>query len=122
MSSFMKLRDVFTKVRTTLKELFLKNRKEHFINEINNLLRNKFIDEIDVSTSMFFISTRRRFIVDVDRKETNNVDVERNKHQIEQYRTQYCENHHHFNLLRCRDEDEHAARNRRDDDDDYSVV
>jgi hypothetical protein len=45
--------DVFTKMRTTLKEFFLKNRKEHLINEINNLLRNKFIDEIDVSASLF---------------------------------------------------------------------
>jgi hypothetical protein len=41
-------------MRTILKELFLKNRKEHFINEINNLLRNRFIDEIDVSASLFF--------------------------------------------------------------------
>jgi hypothetical protein len=41
-------------MRTTLKKLFLKSRKEHFINEINNLLRNKFIDEINVSASLFF--------------------------------------------------------------------
>jgi hypothetical protein len=41
-------------MRTTLKELSLKSRKEHFIDEINNLLRNKFIDEIDVSTSLSF--------------------------------------------------------------------
>ncbi len=54
MFSFMRRRDVFTKVRTTLKELFLKSRKEHLVNDINNLLRNKFIDEIDVSTSLFF--------------------------------------------------------------------
>ncbi len=52
MSSFMKRRDAFTRMRTTLKELFLKSRKEHLIDEINNLLRNKFIDEIDVSTSL----------------------------------------------------------------------
>jgi hypothetical protein len=51
----MKRRDVFTKMRTILKEFSLKSRKEHFINEINNLLRNKFIDEIDVSTSLFFL-------------------------------------------------------------------
>jgi hypothetical protein len=50
----MKRRDVFTKMRTILKEFFLKSRKEHFINEINNLLRNKFIDEIDVSASLSF--------------------------------------------------------------------
>jgi hypothetical protein len=55
MSSLMRRRDVFTRMRTILKELFLKNRKEHFINEINNLLRNKFIDEIDVSTSLSFL-------------------------------------------------------------------
>jgi hypothetical protein len=36
------------------KEFFLKSRKEHLINEINNLLRNKSIDEIDVSISLFF--------------------------------------------------------------------
>ncbi len=50
----MKRREILTKMRTTLKEFFLKNRKEHLINEINNLLRNKFIDEIDVSASLFF--------------------------------------------------------------------
>jgi hypothetical protein len=50
----MKRRDVFTRMRTTLKELFLKNRKKHLTNEINNLLRNKFIDEIDVSASLSF--------------------------------------------------------------------
>ncbi len=54
MSSLMKRRDVFTRMRTTLKEFFLKNRKEHLINEINNLMRNKYIDEIDVSTSLSF--------------------------------------------------------------------
>jgi hypothetical protein len=48
----MKRRDVLTKMRTTLKEFFLKSRKEHLIDEINNLLRNRFIDEIDVSTSL----------------------------------------------------------------------
>jgi hypothetical protein len=48
----MRRRDVFTKVRTILKEFFLKSRKEHLTNEINNLLRNKFIDEIDVSASL----------------------------------------------------------------------
>jgi hypothetical protein len=55
MSSLIRRRDVFTKVRTTLKEFSLKNRKKHFINEINNLLRSKSIDEIDVSTSLFFL-------------------------------------------------------------------
>jgi hypothetical protein len=48
----MRRRDVLTKVRTTLKELSLKSRKEHLTNEINNLLRNKSIDEIDVSASL----------------------------------------------------------------------
>jgi hypothetical protein len=55
MSSLMRRRDVLTRMRTTLKEFFLKSRKEHLINEINNLLRNKFIDEIDVSTSLSFL-------------------------------------------------------------------
>ncbi len=52
MSSLMRRRDVFTKVRTILKEFSLKSRKKHLTNEINNLLRNRFIDEIDVSTSL----------------------------------------------------------------------
>ncbi len=55
MSSFMRRRDIFTKMRTILKKFFLKSRKKHLINEINNLLRNKFIDEIDVSASLFFL-------------------------------------------------------------------
>ncbi len=52
MSSLMRRRDVFTRMRTILKEFFLKSRKKHFTDEINNLLRNRFIDEIDVSTSL----------------------------------------------------------------------
>ncbi len=48
----MKRRDVFTRMRTTLKEFFLKSRQKHLTDEINNLLRNRFIDEIDVSTSL----------------------------------------------------------------------
>ncbi len=52
MSSLMRRRDVLTRMRTTLKELFLKNRKEHIINEINNFLRDKSIDEIDVFRSL----------------------------------------------------------------------
>jgi hypothetical protein len=55
MSSLMRRRDVFTRMRTTLKEFFFKSRKEHLINEINNLLRNKFIDEIDVSASLILL-------------------------------------------------------------------
>ncbi len=55
MSSLMRRRDVLTKMRTILKKLFLKSRKEHLINEINNLLRNKFIDEIDVSASLILL-------------------------------------------------------------------
>jgi hypothetical protein len=39
-------------MRTTLKEFSLKSRKEHLTDEINNLLRNRSIDEIDVSTSL----------------------------------------------------------------------
>jgi N-glycosylase/DNA lyase len=48
----MKRRDVFTKMRTTLKEFSLKSRKEHIINEIKNFLRNKLIDEINVFRSL----------------------------------------------------------------------
>ncbi len=55
MSSFMRRRDVFTRMRTTLKKLFLKSRKKHLTSEINNLLRNRSIDEIDVSTSLFLL-------------------------------------------------------------------
>jgi hypothetical protein len=55
MSSFMKRRDVFTRMRTTLKKLSLKSRKKHLTSEINNLLRNRSIDEIDVSTSLFLL-------------------------------------------------------------------
>ncbi len=55
MSSLMKRRDVFTRMRTTLKKLSLKSRKKHFTSEINNLLRNRSIDEIDVSTSLSFL-------------------------------------------------------------------
>ncbi len=55
MSSLMRRRDVFTKMRTTLKKLFLKSRKKHLTSEINNLLRNRSIDEIDVSTSLSFL-------------------------------------------------------------------
>jgi hypothetical protein len=105
----MKHRDVVTKVRTILKKLFLKNCKEHFINEINNLLRNKFIDEIDVSTTLFFSLKRQRFIVDVDRKEINIVDVKKNKQQIKQHQTQYNENHHYSDFIRDRDENESST-------------
>jgi hypothetical protein len=52
MSSLMRRRDVLTRIRTTLKEFSLKNRKEHIINEINNFLRDKSIDEIDVFRSL----------------------------------------------------------------------
>ncbi len=52
MSSLMRRRDVFTRMRTILKKLFLKSRKKHLTSEINNLLRNRSIDEIDVSTSL----------------------------------------------------------------------
>jgi hypothetical protein len=39
-------------MRRTLKEFSLKSRKEHIINEINNFLRDKSIDEIDVFRSL----------------------------------------------------------------------
>jgi hypothetical protein len=45
-------RGVSTGVRTTLEELSLKSRKEHLTDEINNLLRNRSIDEIDASASL----------------------------------------------------------------------
>jgi hypothetical protein len=48
----MRRRDVLTRMRTILKKFSLKSRKKHLTNEINNLLRNRFIDEIDVSTSL----------------------------------------------------------------------
>jgi hypothetical protein len=38
------------------KKIFSKNHKKHIINEINNLLRNEFIDKIDISTSLFFFN------------------------------------------------------------------
>jgi hypothetical protein len=50
----MRRRDVFTKMRTTLKEFSIKNRKEHIIKEINNFLRDKSIDEINAFMSLSF--------------------------------------------------------------------
>jgi hypothetical protein len=55
MSLFMRRRDVLTKVQTILKKLCLKSRKKHLINEINNLLRNNFIDKINVLTLLSFL-------------------------------------------------------------------
>ncbi len=52
MSSLLRRRDVLTRMRRTLKEFSLKSRKEHIINEINNFLRDKSIDEIDVFRSL----------------------------------------------------------------------
>jgi hypothetical protein len=48
MSSLIERRDELTRMRTALKKFLLKNRKEHLINEINTLLRDKSFDEIDV--------------------------------------------------------------------------
>jgi hypothetical protein len=48
----MKRRDEFTKIRIALKEIFLKNRKEHLIKKIINLLRDKSFDEIDTFESL----------------------------------------------------------------------
>ncbi len=53
MSSLMRRRDVLTKMRTTLKELSIKSRKEHIIRKINNFLRDKSIDEINAFMSLF---------------------------------------------------------------------
>ncbi len=55
MSLFMKRCDVFMKMRTTLKKFFLKSRKEHIINEINNFLRDKLIDEIVAFRALSFL-------------------------------------------------------------------
>ncbi len=54
MSSFMKCRDVFTKMQTTLKEFSIKSRKEHIIKEIKNFLYDKSIDEINAFMSLSF--------------------------------------------------------------------
>ena len=54
MSSLIKRREEFTKMRTVLKKLFLKNRKEHLIKKIINLLRDKSFDEIDAFESLSF--------------------------------------------------------------------
>ncbi len=49
----MRRRDEFTKIRIVLKKIFLKNRKEHLIKKIINLLRDKSFDEIDAFESLF---------------------------------------------------------------------
>ncbi len=49
----MKERDEFTKIRIVLKENFLKDRNEHLIKKIINLLRDKSFDEIDAFESLF---------------------------------------------------------------------
>ncbi len=48
----MKRRDEFTKIRIALKKIFLKDRKEHLIKKIINLLRDKSFDEIDAFESL----------------------------------------------------------------------
>ncbi len=53
MSTLMKWRDEFTKIWIVLKEIFLKNCKEHLIKKIINLLRDKSFDEIDAFESLF---------------------------------------------------------------------
>jgi hypothetical protein len=52
MSTLMKRRDEFMKIRIALKEIFLKSRKEHLIKKIINLLRDKSFDEIDAFESL----------------------------------------------------------------------
>jgi hypothetical protein len=52
MSTLMRRRDEFTKIRIALKEIFLKNRKEHLIKKIINLLRDKSLHEIDAFESL----------------------------------------------------------------------
>jgi hypothetical protein len=48
----MRRRDEFTKIRIALKKIFLKDRKEHLIKKIINLLRDKSFDEIDAFESL----------------------------------------------------------------------
>ncbi len=53
MSTLMRRRDEFTKIRIALNEIFLKSRKEHLIKKIINLLRDKSFNEIDAFESLF---------------------------------------------------------------------
>jgi hypothetical protein len=55
MSTLMRRRDEFTKIRIALKEIFLKSRKEHLIKKIINLLRDKSFDEIDAFETLFLL-------------------------------------------------------------------
>jgi hypothetical protein len=48
----MRRRHEFTKIWIALKKIFLKNRKEHLIKKIINLLRDKSFDEIDAFKSL----------------------------------------------------------------------
>jgi hypothetical protein len=52
MSTLMRRRDEFTKIRIALKEIFLKDRKKHLIKKIINLLCDKSFDEIDAFESL----------------------------------------------------------------------
>jgi hypothetical protein len=56
MSSLIERRDELTKMRTALKKFSLKDRKEHLINEIITLSRDKSFDEIDASRRCLFFS------------------------------------------------------------------
>jgi hypothetical protein len=98
-------------MRTTLKELSIKSRKEHIIRKINNFLRDKSIDEINAFMSLFFFSACERLVVDVDDKETDDDNAEEDKRQIEQYRAKYDEDHHHLDNVRRDRENEYSARN-----------
>ncbi len=55
MSTLMRRRDEFTKIRIALKEIFLKSRKEHLVKKIIHLLRDKSFDEIDAFESLFLL-------------------------------------------------------------------
>ncbi len=55
MSTFMRRRNEFTKIRIALKEIFLKNRKKHLIKKIINLLRDKSFEEIETFESLFLL-------------------------------------------------------------------
>jgi hypothetical protein len=55
MSSLIKGREEFTRIRIVLKKLSLKDRKKHLIKKIINLLREKSFDEIDAFETLFLL-------------------------------------------------------------------
>ncbi len=55
MSLLIECRDELTRMRTVLKKFSLKSRKEHLINKINILLRDKSFNEIHVFETLFLL-------------------------------------------------------------------